>query len=110
MSPGPATPARGAVPDVDQVIQSESEILGSGELRERVIRKVGFGKDLPRAPPPSTRRLARGQAQADGRRPRRLARNLKIETAPDNSIIRLAYANQDPEWPRRCSTPCSRNT
>ena len=39
--------ARGAVPDVDQVIQSESEILGSGELRERVIRKVGFTRIFP---------------------------------------------------------------
>jgi uncharacterized protein involved in exopolysaccharide biosynthesis len=26
-----------------------------------------------------------------------VARNLKIETAPDNSIIRLAYSNEDPE-------------
>jgi uncharacterized protein involved in exopolysaccharide biosynthesis len=89
--------ARGAVPDVDQVIQSESEILGSGELRERVIRRVGFGKVFPSAAakyvvasPEGKRRL-----MAEGRDS--LARNLKIETAPDNSIIRLAYANQDPE-------------
>lgn len=89
--------ARGAVPDVDQVIQSESEILGSGELRERVIRKVGFGKVFPSsaakyavASPEGKRKL-----MAEGRDS--LARNLKIETAPDNSIIRLAYSNEDPE-------------
>ncbi|TCS16826.1 GumC family protein [Caulobacter sp. BK020] len=89
--------ARGAVPDVDQVIQSESEILGSGELRERVIRKVGFGRIFPSsaakyavASPEAKRKL-----MAEGRDS--LARNLKIETAPDNSIIRLSYSNQDPE-------------
>lgn len=89
--------ARGAVPNVDQVIQSEAEILGSGELRERVIRTVGFGKVFPGsaakyavASPEGKRRL-----MAEGRDS--LARNLKIETAPDNSIIRLAYANENPE-------------
>jgi uncharacterized protein involved in exopolysaccharide biosynthesis len=89
--------ARGAVPDVDQVIQSESEILGSGELRERVIRKVGFGRVFPGsaakyavASPEAKRKL-----MAEGRES--LARNLKIETAPDNSIIRLSYSNENPE-------------
>jgi len=89
--------ARGAVPNVDQVIQSEAEILGSGELRERVIRKVGFGKVFPGsaakyavASPEGKRKL-----MAEGRD--NLGRNLKIETAPDNSIIRLAYANEKPE-------------
>jgi uncharacterized protein involved in exopolysaccharide biosynthesis len=87
--------ARGAVPDVDQVIQSESEILGSGELRERVIRKLGYGKIFPgsaakyaSASPEGKRKLI-----AEGRDA--VARNLKIETAPDNSIIRLSYSNQD---------------
>jgi len=89
--------ARGAVPNVDQVIQSEAEILGSGELRERVIRKVGFGKVFPGsaakyavASPEGKRKL-----MAEGRDS--LGRNLKIETAPDNSIIRLAYAAETPE-------------
>ncbi|PTS86180.1 MULTISPECIES: GumC family protein [unclassified Caulobacter] len=88
---------RGAVPDGDQVIQSEAEILGSGELRERVIRKVGFQKIFPAlaakyqtATPDEKRRLI-----AKGRDA--IARNLKIETAPDNSIIRLAYQHEDPD-------------
>jgi uncharacterized protein involved in exopolysaccharide biosynthesis len=88
---------RGAVPSTDQVIQSESEILGSGELRDRVIRKIGFGKVFPSsaskyasATPEEKRKM-----MAEGRDA--LARNLKIETAPDNSIIRLAYSNQDPD-------------
>jgi uncharacterized protein involved in exopolysaccharide biosynthesis len=88
---------RGAVPDVDQVIQSEAEILGSGELRERVIRKIGFANIFPAqankyagATPEGKRKLI-----AQGRDS--IAKSLKIETAPDNSIIRLAYQNQNPE-------------
>ncbi|MBO9709578.1 MAG: GumC family protein [Caulobacter sp.] len=89
--------ARGAVPDVDQVIQSESEILGSGELRERVIRQVGFGRIFPSAANKYASASPEGKRKlmAEGRDS--LARNLKIETAPDNSIIRLSYSNQDPE-------------
>lgn len=89
--------ARGAVPDVDQVTQSESEILGSGELRDRVIRKVGFAKIFPdsarkyaSASPEEKRKMIVEGREAVGRK-------LKIATAPDNSIIRLSYANEDAE-------------
>ncbi|ACL95978.1 holdfast synthesis protein HfsA [Caulobacter vibrioides NA1000] len=88
---------RGAVPTNDEVIQSEAEILGSGELRERVIRKIGFGNIFPSAAakyavasPEEKRKLI-----AEGRDS--IAKSLKIETAPDNSIIRLAYQHQNPE-------------
>ncbi|RRN62217.1 lipopolysaccharide biosynthesis protein [Caulobacter sp. 602-1] len=88
---------RGAVPNTDEVIQSEAEILGSGELRERVIRKIGFTRIFPKyaakyaaATPEGKRKLI-----AEGRDS--IGKSLKIETAPDNSIIRLAYQNNDPE-------------
>lgn len=88
---------RGAVPDNDQVIQSEAEILGSGELRERVIRKVGLTRifpDLAKAyarAAPADKRAIMAKAR-DG-----LGRKLKIETAPDNSIIRIGFSHQDPD-------------
>lgn len=88
---------RGAVPNTDEVIQSEAEILGSGELRERVIRKIGFANIFPKhaakyaaATPEGKRKL-----MAEGRDA--IGKSLKIETAPDNSIIRLAYQSDDPE-------------
>ena len=89
--------ARGAVPDVDQVIQSESEILGSGELRERVIRKIGFASMFPEAADKYLRATPEGKRKlvAEGRDS--VGRNLKIETAPDNSIIRLSYQHRHPE-------------
>lgn len=88
---------RGAVPNTDEVIQSEAEILGSGELRERVIRKVGFGNIFPKyaqkyaaATPEGKRKLI-----AEGRDS--IGKNLKIQTAPDNSIIRLSFQNDNAE-------------
>ncbi len=88
---------RGAVPNIDEVIQSEAEILGSGELRERVIRKIGFAKIFPKhaakyagATPEGKRKLMMEGRDAIGK-------SLKIQTAPDNSIIRLGYQNDDPE-------------
>lgn len=88
---------RGAVPNTDEVIQSEAEILGSGELRERVIRKIGFTRIFPKhaakynsATPEGKRKLI-----AEGRDS--IGKSLKIETAPDNSIIRLAFQSDDPD-------------
>ncbi|WP_297513753.1 GumC family protein [uncultured Caulobacter sp.] len=88
---------RGAVPNSDQVIQSEAEILGSGELRERVIRKVGFTRIFPNAARKYAGATPEGKRKliAEGRDS--IGKNLKIETAPDNSIIRLAYQHEDPE-------------
>jgi uncharacterized protein involved in exopolysaccharide biosynthesis len=88
---------RGAIPNTDEVIQSEAEILGSGALRERVIRKIGFTRVFPKqaakynaSTPEDKRKLV-----AEGRDA--IGKSLKIETAPDNSIIRLAYQSDDPE-------------
>ena len=88
---------RGAVPDMNQVIQSESEILLSGELRDRVIRRLG----LPFVFPDLAKQYA---AAAPGNRPVVLAKardamgkELDIETAPDNSIIRLSYKDKNPD-------------
>jgi uncharacterized protein involved in exopolysaccharide biosynthesis len=89
--------ARGAVPDVDQVTQSESEILGSGELRERVIRKVGYGKIFPSSAAKYASASPEGKRKLIAAGRDSVARSLKIATAPDNSIIRLTYQNEDPE-------------
>ncbi len=37
--------ARGAVPDTDSLVQSEVEILQSGQLRERTIRRIDRSGD-----------------------------------------------------------------
>lgn len=89
--------ARGAVPDTDQVIQSESEILGSAELRIRTIQAVGLGRIYPKlaekyagADPAGKRRIL--EEAADG-----MSKDMAIQTAPDTSVIRLTYKHADPE-------------
>lgn len=77
---------RGAVPNIDQVVQSESEILNAGELKDRVVRRLGLGVVFPdlakryAAAEPSARPLiwprpARPWAATWVSRPRRTTRS-----------------------------------
>jgi uncharacterized protein involved in exopolysaccharide biosynthesis len=86
---------RGAVPNSDQVIQSEAEILNSGELHERVIRKIGFGAIFPKVADKYARGTPEQKRKLMGQARDAIGKNLKIETAPDNSIIRLSFKHQD---------------
>ena len=87
---------RGAVPEVNQVIQSESEIMGSEALRERVIRRLGFARVFP----DMSARFGRATAQqretmiAQGRTT--MARSLSIASAPDTSVIRVSFQSTQP--------------
>lgn len=87
---------RGAAPDSDTLIQAETEILGSPEVKRRTIERLGLSQideDLARA------YAAAGAAEkraviakaVDG-----MAKSLTIETAPNTPIIRAAYEHRDP--------------
>jgi len=88
---------RGAVPDNDQILQSESEIMGSDVLKMNVVRRLGIAKVAPdqakayAAASPEGRDLIVAKA-ADG-----IGRNLKIDTTPSLPVIRLSYENHDPQ-------------
>lgn len=88
---------RGAVPDSDQVIQSETEILGAAALKQRVIDRLGLAHIYPKmaekyaAGTPAEKKLILGQAI------RAMDQATKIETAPNTPIIRLSFKNDDPQ-------------
>jgi uncharacterized protein involved in exopolysaccharide biosynthesis len=89
--------ARGAVPDNDQLVQSETEILSSDGLKMLVVRRIGVGRLAPQeaaayaaASPEKRELMIAGLAQSIGR-------SLKIDTAPGTPIIRLTYQNSDPQ-------------
>jgi uncharacterized protein involved in exopolysaccharide biosynthesis len=87
---------RGAVPDVDQVVQSESEILSSDELKDRVIRRIGFARLFPALAP---RFLAAGAAQREqmiGQARTAIGHGLGIGTTPSTSVIRVGYQDRNP--------------
>src|SRR5579872_6313603 len=80
---------RGAVPDNDQMLQSESEIMGSDVLKLRVVSRLGVARLSPAdakayagGNPEQRALIAAKIAQAIGR-------NLKIDTAPGLPIVRL---------------------
>jgi uncharacterized protein involved in exopolysaccharide biosynthesis len=89
--------ARGAIPTTDQLIQSEVEILNSPELRRRVIQDLGLAKVFParaaaRAAAPKAK-----QAQLIDQAVAAMGANLKVESAPDTSVVRLTYSDTDPD-------------
>ena len=88
---------RGAVPQGDQILQSETEIMQSDALRLRVVQRLG----VARLSPGEARAYAQGTPEArelivakiaDG-----IGRSLKIDTAPATPVIRLSNESTDPQ-------------
>lgn len=86
---------RGAIPDSDQLIQSETEILGSAQLKQKVIERLGISKIYPElgkkyatAKPDQQREIADAALRA-------MESNLNIATAPDTPIIRVGFEHED---------------
>ncbi|MFN3514698.1 MAG: GumC family protein [Phenylobacterium sp.] len=88
---------RGAVLDPDQVIQSETEILGAGQLKHRVINRLGLARIYPELAPKYAKAGPAEKAKIMGQAVLGLERHLKIETAPDTPIIRVSFAHTDAE-------------
>jgi len=88
---------RGAVLDSDQVIQSETAILGASQLKLRVVEKLGLSRTYPKlaakyvAAGPEEKRKIMSSAV------RSIESSLKIETAPQTPIIRVSFTHEDPE-------------
>jgi uncharacterized protein involved in exopolysaccharide biosynthesis len=88
---------RGAVPDNDSILQSETEILQSDQLRMRVVQRLG----VARLSPADARAFAQGSAEDRELIVERIAddlgKGLKIDTAPATPVIRLTYESTDPQ-------------
>ena len=88
--------ARGATPTNDEVIQSELEILGSSELKTRVIRDVGLARLSPAlAAKDAQARTPEAHRDVEGAAVRLIDQGLKLKAAPDTSIIRLSFTHRD---------------
>lgn len=88
---------RGAVPDADQVLQSEVEILGSPQLKERVIARLGLSRIYPDLGKKYAGASAETQLRIRALAVRRLEQGLKIATAPDTPVIRVAFEHRTPQ-------------
>jgi uncharacterized protein involved in exopolysaccharide biosynthesis len=85
--------ARGVAPQKDQVVQSEAEILGSDELKRRVIRALGVKTIDPKLAAVA----AADPRKAEGKALLELRKALTISTTPDNNVVRLDLKNSDPD-------------
>ena len=87
--------ARGAIPTNDQLIQSEVEILQSDALRRQVLDSLGYGRVFPdqaeafARSDPAKRRQMTDEAVAS------MGQALKVESAPDTSVVRVTYSDDD---------------
>ncbi|HWF76114.1 MAG TPA: Wzz/FepE/Etk N-terminal domain-containing protein [Caulobacteraceae bacterium] len=88
---------RGAVPDNDQLVQSEAEIMGSDVVKLRVVQRLG----VARLDPADAKAYAAGNAEQRALIVAKIAlgigRALKIDTAPGLPIVRLGYQSSDPQ-------------
>ncbi|HLI67295.1 MAG TPA: Wzz/FepE/Etk N-terminal domain-containing protein [Caulobacteraceae bacterium] len=95
--PAAGDAARGAVPEPDQVLQSEVEIMSSAQVKERVLDKIGLARVFPAlgrgydTASPDERRLRMGKAVSA------MEHSLKVVTAPGAPVVRLVYEHEDPQ-------------
>jgi uncharacterized protein involved in exopolysaccharide biosynthesis len=87
---------RGAVPDNDQILQSETEILGSDALKVRVVRRLGVARIAPGQAGAYEGGSPEGRDLIVAKLAQGIGRGLKIDTAPALPVIRLTYENHDP--------------
>jgi uncharacterized protein involved in exopolysaccharide biosynthesis len=86
---------RGVTPDIDQMTQSEVEILTSGPLTARTIEKVGYGRLYPK----NVKRYAAADQDGRARMIQRAVADvntaLAVQTTPKSNVIRLSYEHKD---------------
>lgn len=88
--------ARGAIPTNDQLVQSEVEILQSDALRRRVIDELGMAEVMPSKAKPYAEAPADKKVQMREQVADAMGTNLKVDTAPDNDVVRVTYTDTDP--------------
>ncbi len=87
--------ARGATATIEEVVQSEVEILNSTELKKRVVNKLGFKAIMPDAPQMWTPRNEVARAQAEQAAIKVLQGGFSTITAPQNNVVRLTFKHAD---------------
>ena len=93
--------ARGAVPDTDSLVASETEILLSSQLRERTLRKLGLSTVYPDlgaqydAAPAAEKPLIMAKAVQE------MGESMNVAATPQNPVVRVTYEH-------RTSAPTSR--
>ncbi len=89
--------ASGVVPENDQVIQSEVEILSSSQLKEEVINRIGLATLYPALAHGYDHGSSADRQAAMTRAVEAMDKALKIDTAPGTPVIRLTFTHNNPQ-------------
>jgi len=87
--------ARGATATIDQVVQSEVEILNSTELKRKVIAKVGYKVMLPSDPAYWKPRNDAEREAADAAALKVMQVGFEAATSPANNVVRLTFKHEN---------------
>jgi len=87
--------ARGATATIDQVVQSEVEILNSTELKRNVVAKLGYKVILPSDPGLWDPKTEADKAASDEAALKVLQGGFETQTAPANNVVRLSFKHED---------------
>jgi uncharacterized protein involved in exopolysaccharide biosynthesis len=87
---------RGAAPTAGQIMQSELEILGSSAVKERVLQKLGLARIYPELGKAFAKADRSGQRVVWGTAIKSMEAGLKVQSAPETSVVRLSFTHKDP--------------
>lgn len=87
--------ANGAIATIDQVVESEVEILNSTELKRRVIARVGYRTVLPKSPQYWNPRVDVQKQAAEIAAIKVLQSGLETATAPQNNVVRISFKHEN---------------
>lgn len=87
---------RGTTPAAGQIMQSELEILGSSTVKERVLQRLGLTRVYPEIAKNYARAGRAGQRQIWGAAIKAMEAGLKVQSAPETSVVRLSFTHRDP--------------
>ena len=78
---------RGALPNMDDVVQTEIEIMQSRPVAERAIQAIGLARLYPK--------LNQGDKDAMDKAAAQVQKAFQTESAPDTSIIKVSFKHAD---------------
>lgn len=88
--------ASGVAATIDQIVQSEVEILNSTELKKRVIARLGYKVILPDAPQYWNPTTDAAHMAADQAALKVLQNGFTASTAPQTNVVHLTFKHSDP--------------
>ena len=87
---------RGAAAAAGQIMQSELEILGSSTVKERALQRIGLARLYPKLGKAYAKANRTEQRLIWGAAIKSMQDSMKIESAPETSVVRLAFTHENP--------------